>query len=303
MTLPHEPPPPPGHASHSAERAAFRARSQLRLTALLLCTFLSIACSGRSSSASPSACKERVVSLHDVTTEALVELDAAACLVGVAEPVDVPDRVRAKLAQIHRVGSAETVLAVKPSVVFGLDIVREHEPGLVQALARHHVPFHAPKLERVEQVRALVEQVGNTLDRKAQAARWLAQFPEADTSVTAAKRRVLVFDCCAPPYTAGKQALISDLLRHAGAENVFADVDDTWFHTSWEAAVARKPELILIDDYGAEEGLAQKRAMLEQVTPLKGLPIVVVPLRDVLGTIRTPQVLQRLTRELAGPRG
>jgi iron complex transport system substrate-binding protein len=79
---------------------------------------------------------------------------------------------------------------------------------------------------------------------------------------------------------------------------VFADVDDTWFHTSWEAAVARKPELIIIDDYGAEGGLAEKRAMLERVAPLKGLPIVVVPLRDVLGSIRTPEVVERLAREL-----
>ena len=259
-----------------------------------LCT---AACSDARAAAGSTACKQRVVSLHDVTTEAVVELGAAQCLVGVAEPTDLSAEVRAQLASVPRVASAETVLAQKPSLVLGLDIVREHEPALVQALARRGVPFHAPKLEQLADVRALVEHTASAIDRKAQAASWLSRFdrikPTGERS-----RRVLVFDCCAPPFTAGKHALLTDLLAQAGAQNVFADVDDTWFHTSWEAAVARKPELIIIDDYGAEGGLAEKRAMLERVAPLKGLPIVVVPLRDVLGSIRTPEVVERLAREL-----
>jgi iron complex transport system substrate-binding protein len=243
------------------------------------------------------------VSLHDVTSEAVVELEASACLVGISEPTDLPDAVRQKLAHVPRVGSSETVLARKPSVVLGLDVVREHEPALAEALANRKVPFYAPRLERLEQVRELVEQVGKLIDRKVQAETWVARFPPASEPSAANPRRVLVFDCCAPPFTAGKHALVSDLLRHAGAENVFADVDDTWFHTSWEAAVARRPELILIDDYGAEGGLSQKRAMLEQISPLKGLPVLVLPLRDLLGTIRTPQVLEKLKHELSRSRG
>jgi iron complex transport system substrate-binding protein len=152
-------------------------------------------------------------------------------------------------------------------------------------------------------VRELVAALAASLDRKDRAESWLARFPAQAAATQGEKKRVLIFDCCAPPFTAGKRALVSDLLTYAGAENVFADVEDTWFHTSWEAAVARKPDVILIDDYGPKGGLEQKRQMVSEIAPLKGLPIVVVPLRDMLGTIRTPEVLKQLQKQLSRSKG
>jgi iron complex transport system substrate-binding protein len=263
--------------------------------------FLLCACQHADASATPSSdCPQRLVSLHDVTTEAVVELGAARCLVGVSEPTDVPDSVRKAIAHLPRVGSAETVVAVKPDEVLALEVVREHEPELAAALLRRKVPFHAPRLERVADVHALITHVAKASGKQREAERWLAPLAAVRSSSVAARPRVFVFDCCAPPFTAGQKALITDLIARAGGQNIFAEVADGWFNTSWEAAAQRKPDVILIDDYGAEGSLTTKREALAEVAPLAGLPVVVVKLRDVLGTLRTADVIAQLRTELAG---
>jgi ABC-type Fe3+-hydroxamate transport system substrate-binding protein len=243
-----------------------------------------------------------VVSLHDVTTEAVLRYEAGGCLVGVAEPTDLAVELQAQLKGIPRVESTESVLAARPTQVLALAIVAEHQPDLFRELDQRGIGWTAPRLEQLSDVARLAADVGKRVDRERASRRYTDRLEALRRkSVTAqlARPRVFVFDCCAPPFTAGRRALITDVLAHAGAENVFADVDDDWFNASWEAAIARKPDLVLIDDYGDPSGLAKKRAALARIAPLADLPVVVLPLRDGLGTIRSAEVIQRLTTAIA----
>ena len=273
----------------------------LRLAATLLALVLGSACSA--TKATPASdCRERVVSLHDVTTEAVLRFGAGHCLVGVAEPTDLAPELLGQLEHITRVQSAESVLAVSPSQVLALAIVTEHEPELFRELDRRKIGWTAPRVERVADVATLANDVARRLDRGRESAAWtkpLAALSLAPSSRSSGRRpKVFVFDCCAPPFTAGKRAVLTDLLAHAGADNVFADVDDDWFNASWEAVIARKPQLIVIDDYGAADNVPKKRAALAAITPLAGLPVIVLPLRDSLGTIRSAEVIERLAQAI-----
>jgi ABC-type Fe3+-hydroxamate transport system substrate-binding protein len=186
--------------------------------------------------------------------------------------------------------------------VLALAVVTEHEPELFRELDRRKIGWTAPRLERVADVASLASDVARRLDRGTESATWTKQLAEVSLAASARssgrRPRVFVFDCCAPPFTAGKRAVLTDLLAHAGADNVFADVDDDWFNASWEAAVARAPDLVLIDDYGDGASLAKKRAALAEITPLARLPVVVLPLRDSLGTIRSAEVIERLVQAI-----
>jgi ABC-type hemin transport system substrate-binding protein len=248
-------------------------------------------------------CRERVVSLHDVTTEAVLRYGARSCLVGVAEPTDLDPRLHAQLQGIPRVESTESVLGARPTQVLALAIVAEHQPDLFRELEQRGIAWTAPRLERMADVRNLAADIALRVDRVHAAEDFRRKLDALQTPNGTTKRRVFVFDCCAPPFTAGRRAVITDLLAHAGATNVFADVDDDWFHASWEAAIARKPELVLIDDYGDPSGLTKKRAALAEIAPLAGLPVVVLPLRDALGTIRSAEVVERLMAAIAGSSG
>jgi iron complex transport system substrate-binding protein len=153
-------------------------------------------------------------------------------------------------------------------------------------------------------VTQLAADLGQRVDREAASREFTDNLKASHSSANDGKRpRVFVFDCCAPPFTAGRRAVITDLLAHAGADNVFADVNDDWFHASWEAAIQRKPDLVLIDDYGGSTALAKKREALARITPLAGLPVIVLPLRDALGTIRSADVIRRLASAIAGSWG
>lgn len=257
------------------------------------------------SSAAPSprstpGCRERVVSLHDVTTEAVLRYSGRECLVGVASPTDLSADLGSQLDGIPRVESTESVLAAKPTQVFALAISTEAQPELFRELDRRRISWTAPRLERVSDVTALATDIAHRIDRVAVSEKYTRRLRGlAPASKPGARPRVFVFDCCAPPYTAGKRAVVTDLLAHAGADNVFADVDDDWFNVSWEAAVARQPNLIVIDAYGDADSVAKKRAALARIPALAKLPVVVLPLRDVLGTIRSADVIDHLSSVIA----
>ena len=233
-------------------------------------------------------------------TEAVLRYDAGACLAGVATPTDLAEELVAQLNGIPRVESTESVLAARPTQVLALAVVSEHQPELFRELDRRGIGWTAPRLERVSDVATLAADVGRRIDRSAVSHTYTVRFAALRRPMPpAARPRVFVFDCCAPPFTAGKRAVLTDLLAHAGADNVFSDVDDDWFNVSWEAAVQRKPDLIVIDAYGGADSLAKKRAALSRIPALAGLPVVVLPLRDVLGTIRSADVIQHLASAIA----
>jgi iron complex transport system substrate-binding protein len=202
------------------------------------------------------------------------------------------------------VEGTESILATRPTQVLALATVAEHLPELFKELDRRGIGWTAPRLERLSDVTRLAEDLGKRVDREAASRVFTEKLTSSRSQPSGRTRpRVFVFDCCAPPFTAGRRAVITDLLAHAGAENVFADVDDDWFNASWEAAIQRRPDLVLIDDYGDSSGLAKKRKALAQIAPLAELPVIVLPLRDALGTIRSAEVIQRLTSAIAGSAG
>jgi hypothetical protein len=65
---------------------------------------------------------------------------------------------------------------------------------------------------------------------------------------------------------------------------------------SWEAVVARRPELVVIDAYryDGQADVAGKQRALGAISALAGLPTVVVPLRCVLGGLCSLEGLARL---------
>ncbi|GAN90159.1 hypothetical protein Gbfr_012_064 [Gluconobacter frateurii M-2] len=63
------------------------------------------------------------------------------------------------------------------------------------------------------------------------------------------------------PFTAGKYALATELIRLSGGQNIFDDLQTNWGSSSWESAAVRDPEAILIVDYG--NGIADSLKFLQ----------------------------------------
>jgi iron complex transport system substrate-binding protein len=241
-----------------------------------------------------------VVSLHDVTSEIVVALGGAPRLVGVSEPMAPRVAWHAAIAATPRVGGLEAIVALRPTLVLGLAVVAEQDAELVAGLraAGVEVVLYAPAT--LADVAAMVDDLGARLGRATVAAAVAAPLRTAPASPPGRRPRVLVYDCCDPPFTAGGRAVLSDLIARAGGANVFADLDDDWTHVSWEVATARRPELVVVHDYAwpGQADLAGKRAALARAG-LGDVPVVVLPLTLSLGGLGSGEALARLRAAIA----
>ncbi|MGW6692757.1 ABC transporter substrate-binding protein [Rhodococcus sp. NPDC054953] len=105
------------------------------------------------------------------------------------------------------------------------------------------------------------------------------QVAEATASAPAGQEpaRVFLFDSATPePFTSGRTAAPSQIIREAGGSNIFDDLNDSWTTTSWEAAAQRDPQAIVIVDYGAgpDESVDAKIRLLRQQPLMAGTTAV-----------------------------
>jgi ABC-type hemin transport system substrate-binding protein len=239
-----------------------------------------------------------VVSLHEVTSEIVVALGAKQNLLGVSEPADPTPELSRALAAVPRVESLEAIVALRPELVLGLHVVAERDPELVARLREMGVDVYLANpsspddvLHMVRDVAARVKTVeaGDALIGSLKAR--FAGFESAGRST-----RVFVYDCCDPPFTAGKHAIVTELLARTGARNVFDELDADFAHVSWEEVVARRPEHVVVHTYELDGQADQegKLRALRALPSLSGLPVTFVPLACSLGGLRSPEGLERL---------
>jgi iron complex transport system substrate-binding protein len=88
--------------------------------------------------------------------------------------------------------------------------------------------------------------------------------------------RVSVFDYdsgTSAPFTAPGLATPTALIELAGGTNIFATLKQSWTSVSWEQVIARKPQCIIINDYGTPTW-QQKEQFLKTDAASRNLPAV-----------------------------
>ncbi|MEU3557391.1 ABC transporter substrate-binding protein [Streptomyces fragilis] len=75
------------------------------------------------------------------------------------------------------------------------------------------------------------------------------------------------------PFTAGNQVPPNDIIKSAGARNIFDGLDQRWTQVGWEAVAEGRPEVIIILDYG-DQPAQEKIAFLKKSPHTKDLPAV-----------------------------
>jgi iron complex transport system substrate-binding protein len=277
-------------------------RGRFLLLVLLLSSCASACRGARQTGVEPGP--PRVVSLHDVTTELLVALGASAQLVGVSKLVDPTDEVRSAVRGVREVAGLESLLAERPSLVLGLAVTGEQEPLLVSRLRAQGIQVYLADPGNLDALYAMTREVGVLLGASARAEaleRTLRQRIAESTVEVPEPRRVFVYDCCDPPFSAGGRGMLNQLIERAGGHNIFADLNDDWASVSWEEVLARRPELVVVHAYAyaGQRDVDGKRAELARIPSLAGLPTVVLPLGCALGGLRSAEGLERLRRALA----
>lgn len=239
----------------------------------------------------------RVASLHDVTTELIVELGQRSRLVGVAGLVDATPALEAAVEGIVPIGDLESIVSVAPTVVFGTEVVAERSPELVRALHARDIEVVLFDLGRLVDLQAAIRSLAGWTASQSRAEQLLERLDHDFARCGAARQadfirpKVFVYDCCDPPFTAGGGALLTELIRRAGGDPIFAALEHDWTHVSWERVVEAEPDLIVINSYrmDAQKAIEGKRERLRRLPALAGVPVTVISLRLVLGGLASAE--------------
>lgn len=191
----------------------------------------------------------RFVSLAPGTTAMLYAAGAAHCLVGtIAHSTEPPEATKLPI-----VGDAETLdfeqlLSLRPTVVVvAVDVVQRVRIDRIRAMGIPVYQVHVTRLAGMpESVRRLGALAGTEAAADQKAGELATELAALDTRYRSrAPVRVLYQIWDRPIYTIGGRHVITDALTLCGAVNIFADLSTAAPAVTREAAVLRKPDLII----------------------------------------------------------
>lgn len=193
---------------------------------------------------------DRVVSLAPNLTEIVYAVGAGNRLVGDTTFCDYPAEARsvAKVGDtIHP--SLESVVALRPQVV--LISTSSQLEAFMRQLDEQHITVFVTDAHDLASVFHAIEQIGELLGEQERAHRVADELRTRASSVEERVKgrepvRVFYQLSAEPLYTAGKSSYITDMIKRAGGRSVTEDVEGEWPRLSDEAALAARPEAIIL---------------------------------------------------------
>lgn len=198
---------------------------------------------------------DRIVSLAPNLTEIVYAVGAGEQLVGNTEYCDYP--LQAK--NVAKVGdtmhpSVERILALKPQVV--LVSTASQLEAFTKQLDQQNIAVYVTNPQSLEDIFRSIQSLGDLFGHREWAVTLVTQLRMRAEAVEAATKTVQplkVFYQVSdqPVYTIGRDAYLTDLVRRAGGISVTADVPGAFPRYSDEAALAARPDAIILPTGGS----------------------------------------------------
>ncbi|MEU2558930.1 ABC transporter substrate-binding protein [Streptomyces longispororuber] len=265
---------------------------------------------------------KRAVTMNQHVTEILLALGLKDRIAGTAYLDDkiLPEYEKAYKSRpvlAKEYPSYEKLLAANPDFVYGgyASSFAENDGRSRAALAksginsRLNIESCANKPVTMDDLYREIRETGATFGVRDRAEKWVrsakAELARATKETEGGRPpAVFVYDSGdKTAFTAGGKGIGNDIIERAGGRNVMADLDKPFGDASWETVVDRRPDVILIYDYGATT-VAQKKKRLLDDPALKDVPAVrnkrfaVLPLSDVVLGVRAPKAVEKLAEQL-----
>lgn len=230
----------------------------------------------------PSAVPQRIVTLSPNADDVLCEIGAAGQIVGVSR-FTMP---RAELADRPRIGGLfdpdiERILALRPDLI----VVRGHNEEIERLCAARGIRLYLDPTEDIATLDRFARDLGAMLKVEDRAGELLARFHgrlDAAERLARSRRgggrrpRVLLTMGRSPGalrdvMTSAKGTLHDDLLRIAGGDNLFGDLDIKFPTVSLEQIVVGAPEVVIElmpERHVTDELRGQVRAEWASIGPL-----------------------------------
>jgi iron complex transport system substrate-binding protein len=193
---------------------------------------------------------ERLVSLAPNLTEIVYAVGAGDRLVGNTTFCDYPPQAK----NVAKVGdtlqpSIERILALRPQLV--LVSTASQLETFTKQLNEHQIAVYVTDPRDLESVFRSILSVGDLLNDSVAASKLVKDLRERSEKVERAVAGLppvsVFFQLSGQPlYTAGKSSFVTNLIERAGGRSVTSDVKEAWPRLSDEAALASRPEAVIM---------------------------------------------------------
>ncbi|MEU2455045.1 ABC transporter substrate-binding protein [Streptomyces sp. NPDC012765] len=265
---------------------------------------------------------QRAVTMNQHATELLLALGLGDRIAGSAYlddavlPVYRPayDKIKV-LAEEYP--SKEVLLGADPDFVYGgyasafdKGQGRDREGLATSGInSRLNVEYCTEGKVGLDQLKTEITEVARTFGVPERGAKLVEEEQRRIDAVTARvgdrpRPAVFVYDSGeASAATSGGNGIGNEIVSLAGGTNVFADLKDTFGDVSWEQVIERRPEVVLIYDYGGTTVEAKKQRLLNdpalaEVPAVKNRRFVVLPLSSAVLGVRVADAVESLGSQL-----
>lgn len=271
----------------------------------------------------PDSPPERVVVVHQHAIEILLALGVTDRIVAAGYLDDaLPPDLQAGFDRIpvrfDRYLATEAVVGLLPDLVlggfaaaFGIGGLGPRETFAGLGMQTHVLASGCMTAgdDPVATAIADIRQMGALFDRRQRADALVAEIEAGLAALTPGPAvTVFIYDGGEKtPYTVGRDGLLTRLLARAGARNAFDDTPGRWATVSWEAVLARDPDLILLVDTAADPAPLKERRLradpaLAGLRALQTGQVATLAFSETVAGIRTGLAARHLARILAAIR-
>ncbi|MFJ7193975.1 MULTISPECIES: ABC transporter substrate-binding protein [unclassified Streptomyces] len=265
---------------------------------------------------------KRVVTMNQHVTEIMLALGLQDRLAGTAYLDDsILPEYRSAYAGTKVLAkeypSKEVLLGANPDFVYGgyssaFDKAKGQDRAGLQKdgiNTRLNIENCAKGKVGIDQLATEITEVARTFGVPERGRKLIAEERHKITTVEAglkgaARPSVFVYDSGdSSAFTAGGKGIGNEIVRLAGGRNVFTDLDATFGDVSWEQVIKRKPEVVVIYDYGGTTVAAKKKRLLDDpaladVPAIKNKKFAVLPLSSAVLGVRVADAVQDLAGQL-----
>ncbi|PKK91786.1 MAG: hypothetical protein CVV64_03740 [Candidatus Wallbacteria bacterium HGW-Wallbacteria-1] len=223
----------------------------------------------------------RIISLSPVITETLFAIGASGEIAAVTRWCDEP----AAALNLPRIGDLavdlEALISLQPDLVITMKGLRQ---GVWQKLDLLSIPVLVVDMGDIGQTSKSIAILGKATGHAGRAEEVARSIQEAIDRVRTDREkqsfqslRVYVEIWGSPPMTAGSDTFMNRVVSLAGGDNIFQDVNRSFFAPSMEEVIVRDPEVILICYPENGEELIEGRPGFNYVSAVKRGRVIRVP--------------------------
>jgi iron complex transport system substrate-binding protein len=216
---------------------------------------------------------DRIVSLAPNLTEIVYAVGAGDRLVGDTEYCDYP----AEAKKVAKIGdtmhpSVERIIALKPQIV--LVSTASQLEAFTKQLDQQEIAVYVTNPQSLYDIFRSMQTLGDLFGEHDRAATLVADLQKRAEAIEAATKQVkpvkVFYQLSGEPlYTIGRESYLTDLVRRAGGVSATADVPGAFPRFSDEAALAARPEAMILPTGGS-----MGNANATVASPLRNSPAI-----------------------------